>query len=70
MSVNTLTGYLLLLTEKPHEALDFLVLAERAARQLLERHLEEDRMKSTLPVLEEVEEASINKEPISKEDMR
>jgi hypothetical protein len=30
LSVNTLTAYLLLLTEKPLEALDFLVLAERA----------------------------------------
>ena len=34
LAVNTMTGYLLLLTERPKEACEFLILAEKVAFQL------------------------------------
>jgi len=37
MSVNTLTGYLLLLIEKPLESLEFINIAERIASKLIEQ---------------------------------
>ena len=37
MAVNTFTAYLLILIEKPTEALEFLVMAERIAHQLVEK---------------------------------
>ena len=37
MAVNTLTGYLLLMIEKPEEALEFISIAERIAIRLLEQ---------------------------------
>jgi hypothetical protein len=37
MAVNTLTGYLLLMIEKPGEALEFITIAERIAIRLLEQ---------------------------------
>lgn len=47
LAVNTLTGYLLLLSEKPREACEFLVLAEKVAFQLNEVSLKEKSMTST-----------------------
>ena len=37
MAVNTLTGYLLLGIQKPKEALEFIIIAERLAIKLVER---------------------------------
>lgn len=37
MAVNTLTGYLLLMIEKPEEAMEFISIAERIAYRLLEQ---------------------------------
>lgn len=37
MAVNTLTGYLLLMIEKPEEAMEFISIAERIAFRLLEQ---------------------------------
>ena len=39
MAVNTLTGYLLLSIDKPHEALEFITIAERIAYKLIEKNL-------------------------------
>jgi hypothetical protein len=36
MSINTLTGYLLLSIEKPVEALEFIQIAERIAFKLID----------------------------------
>jgi hypothetical protein len=37
MSINTLTGYLLLSIEKPVESLEFIEIAERIAFKLIEK---------------------------------
>jgi hypothetical protein len=37
MSINTLTGYLLLCIEKPAESLEFINIAERIAFKLIEK---------------------------------
>lgn len=37
LAVNTLTGYLLLMIEKPDEALEFISIAERISVRLLEQ---------------------------------
>ena len=37
MAVNTLTGYLLLMIEKPEEAMSYILIAERTAFRLLEQ---------------------------------
>ena len=47
IAVNTLTGYLLLQIEKPLEAYEFLVLAERVAHQLAKAQIK-GKTKSTL----------------------
>jgi len=36
MAVNTLTGFLLLSIQKPHEALEFIMIAERIVYKLVE----------------------------------
>jgi len=39
LAVNTLTGYLLLLADKPKEACEFLGLAEKVAHQMKETNI-------------------------------
>ncbi len=39
MAVNTLTGYLLLMIDKPQEALEFIQIADRISIRLLERNV-------------------------------
>lgn len=41
MAVNTLTGYLLLGIEKPQEALEFILIAERIVFKLIENRKQE-----------------------------
>lgn len=41
MAVNTLTGYLLLSIEKPQEALEFIMIAERIVYKLIETRKKE-----------------------------
>lgn len=43
MAVNTLTGFLLLSIQKPHEALEFIMIAERIVYKLIELNSKKSR---------------------------
>ena len=47
MAVNTLTGYLLLSIEKPQEALEFILIAERIVYKLIETRKKESERSSS-----------------------
>jgi hypothetical protein len=53
MSVNTLTSYLLLLVNKPNEALEFVRISERIALRMLEYTQKQFMARHNLVVVEE-----------------